>query len=398
MAEQLILALKSALTDYKIKVLLVDDQPIVGAQVKNMLADDKDIELTFVNDPTKALETAIELQPTLILQDLVLPDIDGLALVKFYRAHSNLKDTPIIVLSSKEDAETKVESFVAGANDYIVKLPDKLELIARIRYHSTSYINLLQKNDAMSKLEITQSALKSELDKASQYVFSLLPEHINDNRIETIYRFEPSAQLGGDIFGYTFIDDNSMAIYLLDVCGHGVGSALMSVSAQNVLDNHSLPGVDFREPEQVATALNRQFQMSKHNELYFTLWYGVLDFSTKKLKYVAAGHPPAFLYDAEKKTQLDNRNFVIGGIPEFPFSQTEIDISSPAKIYIYSDGCYEIALDDGTMWTIDGLFEFFEKNGTDDISDIDALLQYIQKLSGKEVLDDDFSVLKILIK
>ncbi len=261
----------------KIKVLLVDDQMIVGETVRRMLADEHDIELHFCSEPANAISKAKEVEPTLILQDLVMPDIDGLTLVKFYRATAKLKNVPIIVLSSKEEAATKAESFSVGANDYLVKLPDKIELIARIRYHSRGYINLLERNLAYESLEISQKALAKELAKAGEYVVSLLPEPINTPTVETFWRFIPSAQLGGDAFGYHWIDDEHYAMYLLDVCGHGVGSALMSVSALNVLKGSSFTGVDYTDPASVLTALNKSFQMSDHNGLYFTIWYDILD-------------------------------------------------------------------------------------------------------------------------
>lgn len=220
-------------SEYKIKVLLVDDQMIVGEQVRRMLSQFEDIEYHFCQDPAQAINKAKEIQPTLILQDLVMPEIDGLTLVKFYRASMELKDVPIIVLSSKEEATTKAEMFEAGANDYIVKLPDKIELLARIRYHSGAYINLLQRNEAYNSLEKSQKALASELNKAGEYVISMLPEPLSTYELSTYWRFIPSAQLGGDSFGYHWLDKDNFAAYLLDVCGHGVGPALLSVSAMN---------------------------------------------------------------------------------------------------------------------------------------------------------------------
>ncbi|MFW5701538.1 MAG: response regulator, partial [Bacteroidota bacterium] len=155
--------LDTNITEYKIKVLLVDDQAIVGEQVRRMLQPEEDIEFHFCQEPSKAVQTAAELNPTVILQDLVMPDIDGLTLVKFFRAHPQLKDVPMIVLSSKEEAVTKADSFATGANDYLVKLPDRIELVARIRYHSKGYIHLLQRNEAEDKLRKSQKALLSEL-------------------------------------------------------------------------------------------------------------------------------------------------------------------------------------------------------------------------------------------
>ncbi|WP_303621024.1 response regulator, partial [Methylogaea oryzae] len=99
------------------------------------------------------METAVGLQPTLILQDLVMPEVDGLTLVKQFRAHPATAAVPMIVLSSKEEAQTKAEAFALGANDYLVKLPDRIELIARIRYHSAAYIAHRQRDAAYAALQ-----------------------------------------------------------------------------------------------------------------------------------------------------------------------------------------------------------------------------------------------------
>ena len=111
---------------FGIKVLLVDDQAIIAEAVKRMLADQPDIELHYCSDPTKAISIANEMHPTVILQDLVMPEVDGLMLVRYFRANPSTKDVPLIVLSTKEEPKIKAEAFSLGANDYLVKLPDKV--------------------------------------------------------------------------------------------------------------------------------------------------------------------------------------------------------------------------------------------------------------------------------
>ena len=204
--------LSASLTQYNITVLLIDDQTIVAAAVERMLAGEEDIEFHYCQDPTQAIQTASEISPTVILQDLVMPEIDGLTLVKFFRAHQSLKDVPLIVLSTKEEALTKANAFAVGANDYLVKLPDKLELIARIRYHSRGYINLLQRNEAYEELLKSQQALATELSIAADHVISLLPSPISGETINTEWRYVPSTQLGGDSFGYHWIDDDQLVL------------------------------------------------------------------------------------------------------------------------------------------------------------------------------------------
>jgi len=139
-------------TVHRIVVLLIDDQRIIGESLRQMLQNESDIQFHFCQDPMKAIEIALEIRPTVILQDLVMPELDGLELVRRFRAQQDLDKVPLIVLSGTEVAEVKAEAFALGANDYMVKLPNALEVIARIRYHSQGYINLLEREAAMARV------------------------------------------------------------------------------------------------------------------------------------------------------------------------------------------------------------------------------------------------------
>ena len=151
-------------------VLLVDDQAMVAEAIRRMLASEEDIELHYCNDPKLAIDTAAKVSPTVILQDLVMPDIDGMMLVRFFRGHQATQSIPIIVLSSKEAALDKSEAFSNGASDYLVKLPDRIELIARIRAHSRSYLAQMQRDEAYRALRELQTQLEQknkELERLS---------------------------------------------------------------------------------------------------------------------------------------------------------------------------------------------------------------------------------------
>ncbi|WP_307720465.1 diguanylate cyclase [Massilia atriviolacea] len=144
---------------FKVRVLMVDDQAIIVEAVRRMLADQADIEYHYVLDSSLAAATAEELQPTVILQDLVMPGIDGFGLIGQYRERESLRQVPVIVLSAKEDPKLKAHSFAVGANDYMVKLPDRLELLARVRYHSAGHISRLQRDEAFRFLRESQHRL-----------------------------------------------------------------------------------------------------------------------------------------------------------------------------------------------------------------------------------------------
>ncbi len=388
---------ESPLTQYHITVLLVDDQPMVAAAVKRMLATETDIDFHSCQDPSQAVRLAAEISPTVILQDLVMPEIDGLTLVKFFRAHPKLKDVPLIVLSSREEAVTKADAFAVGANDYLVKLPDAVELIARIRYHSRGYINLLQRNEAFEALRQSREALAAELGRAAEHVITLLPPPLDEGRIRTWWRLVPSAQLGGDAFGYHWIDPGHFAIYLLDVCDHGVGSALLAVSALNSIRTQTLPGVDFRNPSEVLCALNEAFQMEQHNGLYFTMWYGVYSMEDGMVSFAGAGHPPAFLLSGSGEgIPLGTRNCIVGGMPGMAYRSDSAKIAAGDRLYVFSDGVYEVHDTEGVMWSLDELREYLRGAGGGDGAEIDALYEYLRKRSALDILPDDFSMLKVV--
>src|SRR5471032_562161 len=145
--------------NYAVMVLLVDDQAMVGEAIRRMLANQPNIDFHYCANPAEALKIAGQIKPTVILQDLVMPGVDGLTLVRQYRANPITQDIPIIVLSTKEDPVIKGEAFAAGANDYLVKLPDKIELIARIRHHSKAYLNQVQRDAAYRALRESQQQL-----------------------------------------------------------------------------------------------------------------------------------------------------------------------------------------------------------------------------------------------
>lgn len=142
-----------------IMVLLVDDQAIIAEAIRQALADEASVDFHYCASPEDAVFCAAETRPTVILQDLVMPGTDGLTLVRQYRQNPATRDIPIIVLSTKEEPLVKSAAFAAGANDYLVKLPDRIELIARIRYHSRSYLNLLQRDEAYRALRQSQQKL-----------------------------------------------------------------------------------------------------------------------------------------------------------------------------------------------------------------------------------------------
>ena len=380
-----------------VTVLLVDDQPIIGEAVRRMLADEPGIVFHYCKDAPAALAKAAEVRPTVILQDLVMPEIDGLSVVRQFRADERFRDVPIIVLSTKEEAAVKAEAFAIGANDYIVKLPDRLELIARVRYHSRGYVALLERNEAFAALQASQQTLANDLATAAHYVRSLLPPPQNGGPVRTDWRFIPSADLGGDAFGYHALDAEHFAVYLLDVCGHGVGAALLSVSALNSIRSEALPHADFHDPGSVLAALNKAFPMERQNDMFFTVWYGVLHTPSGRLRWAGGGHPPALLLgpNAAEPKLLDSDGPLIGAVDGLDFESSETQVSPGSRLFIYSDGAFEIGLPDGSMWPFKDFLRTLSATPASPENPMDALVTHVRTISGRDDFQDDFSMLEL---
>lgn len=378
-----------------IRVLLIDDQRIIGEAVRRMLEKERDIEYHYLQNPEEALSTATRLAPTLILQDLVMPGVDGIDLVRQFRENKATQLIPLVVLSSREEASTKAEAFAAGANDYLVKLPDPLELIARIRHHSLGYLAQIERDEAFRALEESQLALSQELAEAADYVRSLLPSPLKTERVETAWVFQPCSSLGGDSFGYFDIDEDHFAMFLLDVCNHGIGSALLSVSAMNALVRQTLVDVDFRDPIRVLDALNRVFLMEKHNNLYFTLWYGVIQWSSRRLSYSSAGHPPAVLLAGAEAHSLRARAMPIGTNPEGSFEVGAIEVPMGARLFVFSDGIYEIQATDGREVDLAEFLDILKAPEKSPGTKVREVLEHMSTIQGKDQFDDDVSLMEL---
>jgi sigma-B regulation protein RsbU (phosphoserine phosphatase) len=211
-------------------------------------------------------------------------------------------------------------------------------------------------------------------------------------------RFIPSQQLGGDCFDYYWLDPDYLVIYLLDVSGHGLGAALLSISLLNVLRSQALPGVNFYQPNNVLAALNDTFQMSDQNEKYFTIWYGVYNRVKHQLVYASAGHPPAILIsrtspETLQVQRLKTPSLPIGMFPDIKFSNERCNITALSALYIFSDGIYEFNQVDGTPWSLDEFADLVAQNW--ETATLDHMLHQIQGLNARSTFDDDLSLLRV---
>lgn len=245
------------------------------------------------------------------------------------------------------------------------------------------------------ELARAHARLRTELDEAAFYVRSLLPQPMTEP-FAVDWRFVPSTELGGDAFGYHWIDPDHFAIYLLDVCGHGVGPSLLSVAVLHVLQAASLRDVDFRDPGQVLCALNQTYQMQRGSDLYFTLWYGVYRPASRRLDFGCAGHPPALLVDPGTggAELLKAKGLPIGLIPGADYVRETITVPRDRYLYLMSDGAFEVERPDGAMLAFDEFVQFMTGPTAEGGSDLDRLYRHLVSLRGSDTLEDDFSIVR----
>jgi serine phosphatase RsbU (regulator of sigma subunit) len=233
-----------------------------------------------------------------------------------------------------------------------------------------------------------------DLQQAASYVRALLPPVSREGAVKADWAYYPSAKLGGDAFGYGHLRDDLYSCYLIDVAGHGAGSAMHAVAIMNQLRQKSLPNTDMAQPERVLSALNELFQMEDHAGLYFTIWYGVYDQATRRLVYASGGHHPAYILPAGggEVMPLRTRNIMIGAMPAMNFSQASVDVPPGARMYVFSDGVFEIIDKQGRQWGIDQFLDLLRQPPVEGLGEPQRLYREVRSQVPGGTFDDDFSL------
>ena len=171
----------------------------------------------------------------------------------------------------------------------------------------------------------------------------------------------------------------------------------MSVSALNVLRSQSLPNTDFREPAQVLERLSTTFLMEQHDNRYFTIWYGVFSKKTRQLAFAGGGHPPALFraVAGAELQRLESQGPPIGWSVGLPFESNVVAVDPSARLFIFSDGVFEIEKTDGENWEFEQFVDFMTKAPPGGNA-MDYLLTHARKLHGSDTLGDDFSILELV--
>ena len=376
-------------------ILVVDDTPANLQLMSGLLQEDYKVKAATSGE--KALKIAFtDPQPDLILLDIMMPEIDGYEVCKRLKADEKTNQIPIIFLTAKAETQDEALGLSLGAVDYITKPVSPPIAMARIKTH----IELYRQKKALIE---SQRLLAEEINEAAIYIRSLLPPPL-EGKVNTSWQHIPCSSLGGDAFGYHWIDEDHLGIYLVDVCGHGVGAAILCISAINAIRSQSLTDTDFKSPASVLKGLNDAFPMEEQNNKYFTIWYGVYNKKNHELIFSSAGHPHAILFSGNdinnKKLQtLTSGGLAIGMMPGIEFKETTVPLSNRNKLYVFSDGVYEITQKDGKEMNLTDYTNLMNDHFSHfELLQSDKVLEKITSLKEEAgPFEDDFSIIELII-
>ena len=376
------------------RILVVDDAP-ANLQGLSALLRGRGYQVRVALDGRQALDLVERFPPDLVLLDVLMPGLDGFGVLEHLKNGKETRHIPVIMISALSEMDNVVRCVEMGAEDYLPKPFNATLLHARIGACLEKKALRDAEQRHLRTIEETQRRLAAELAEAAHYVRSILPEPMQ-SPLAVDWRYQPSTELGGDAFGYHWIDLEHFVVYLLDVCGHGVGASLLSVTAINVIRSGSLPGTDFRDPGAVLTALNNAFPMERQNNMYFTLWYGVYHAPTRTLRYSSAGHPPALLMDSASgcPRRLRTQGLFVGAMEGLQYETLSCPVRPGDRLLVLCDGCYEVQDASGNVMEFEAFEQFMHLHATDPDA-LDHLLTWIRQRHGEGPLADDFSIVRV---
>lgn len=246
-------------------------------------------------------------------------------------------------------------------------------------------------------LQAQTNRLMSELNSAARYVSSILPEDL-DGPVAVRARYLPSEELGGDSYDFRWVDDDHLVAYLVDVSGHGIEPALLSVSVHNLLRSGTFDRDTLLAPSAVLSELNRLFQMDRHDGHYFTIWYGVYQASSRTLRFAGAGHPPALiLAGGAAPEQLSTRSMPVGIAESTDFETHTFAVPVGAEMLIYSDGALELCQAQNAHRSLEELQTAYARVARRPDWTLDTLIAELRSRSTGEGYRDDCTFVRLSI-
>jgi phosphoserine phosphatase RsbU/P len=389
-------------------ILIVDDTP-ANLQVLAGMLKDRGYKVRPVPSGKMALLAAKREPPDLILLDINMPEMNGYEVCEHLKADDLLAGIPVIFISALTDQLDKVKAFATGGLDYITKPFQMEELHARVETHLNLHRLQVELREANKRLADANSRMSRDLRAAAKIQESFLPRNlprVAGTDFAWIYR--PCDELAGDGLNIIPLGDDKVALYILDVSGHGVASALLSVTLSRLLSLPSDPssilirdadvpnGIEITPPAEVAAHLNRLFPFNAAITQFATLLYGVLNTATGEFRYVSAGHPgPVHLPRNAEPMILESTGSPIG-LADDAYEERSVQLGAGDRLYLYSDGAPEAMDSNGKAFGEARLLDSIGQRRSESVNDnVIALAESIVRWRGVETPQDDISILVV---
>ena len=339
------------------RILIAEDERITRMTLARQLQAWRH-EVTAAEDGQQAREMFDGAEFDIVITDWEMPRLSGVELVKHIRQATGGGYVYVIMLTSRSDKTDVVNGIEAGADDYVSKPFDRDEL--RVRLLAGERIVRLERalRSRNAELQEANEHIRSGLQAAARVQQSMLPRHdVVTPHVRTAWKYVPTDELAGDAIGLYLIDERYLVAYVLDVSGHGVPAALLSVSAMHALEpvpaetsiirntapapnRGDLGTVQF--PARVASELNRRFRAGENDGRYLTMVLCVLDTITGRLRVASAGHPPPVLLRDGAVVEIpDVGGFPIAMLDDAEYEDAAVQLNPGDRLCLFSDGVLE---------------------------------------------------------
>jgi sigma-B regulation protein RsbU (phosphoserine phosphatase) len=395
-----------------VNILVVEDDRTTQALLQTWLQE-WNHRVTTAQNGKEALELINKVDFDLILSNWTLSELDGLGLCRLIRESPDPKYHYIILYTLKTGELDFVAGMDAGADDFISIPLDAGRLRVRIRAAErilTLRGKLAEQNASLNslneKLGAAYRTIQSDLQAASALQASLLPTISNVHPSFCLdWLVLPSSFLAGDNLNYFMMQERYLIFYHLDVAGHGIPSALLSVTLNQLLSPQpGSPMVRFDPklelkrivpPVDVVSELNRRFQ--PQGDGYFTMIYGVLDTKTREIRFCQAGHPsPLRISKDETVTTVGDGGFPVGLWPDMTYEETTTRLAPGDRLVLYSDGVMECVNPEGVNYTVEQLQQLLTRKINDPVKEVlQAVQADLEGWSHGRGFPDDISLLII---
>ncbi len=383
----------------KKKVLVINDSRSLSEIIQFYL-EMKNYDVAIAPDGYQGVEKAKEFLPDIILLDVIMPGIDGFEVCRRLKQEPITQEVPILFLSSLTNSEDKIKGLEIGAVDFISNTADQPELLARIGTH-LKIRELTQKlKNSNQELRTKQKALSDDLYAAAHIQKSLLPPDLIHlpNHIKIAWFCQSSELVGGDICCFLPLNDENLIAYILDVSGHGVPSAMVTVSVTQYLNQLLMMNQNIT-PKEALAKLNKEYPYEKFN-MFSTIFYLKMNMKTGHLLYCNAGHPPGIILSKDHEYKLlDSTGPMIGIDQSSSFEEMEEKIMPGEKIILFTDGITEYRNEIGEFYQSERLYSLLEKFKNEPIQTIiQSVIQSVKEFGKGYPPRDDISIMGIEFK